>query len=214
MSDTKQTLIENWSRERAAFLAVVCLTFGILGGWWIRGFQSPDSAAPASPVATQAPAPQPASANLDRTKAMADGQAAPLLARLQSDPANPDLLTSIGNLYYDAQQYPAAIDYYGRALTVRPTDASVRTDMATAYWYLGNADRALAEFDKALNYAPNNPNTLFNRGLVRWRGKKDAAGAIADWQNLLATNPNYAEKDKVQQLLNEAKGAQSAKPGV
>ena len=214
MADTKQTLTQNWSRERAAFLAIVCLTLGILGGWWIRGIQAPDAAASIQSTPISAPAAKPSAPPADRMKAMADTQAAPLVARLQSDPANPDLLTNIGNLYYDAQQYPTAIDYYGRALTVRPSDASVRTDMATAYWYTGNPDRALTEFDKALGYAPNNPNTLFNRGLVRWRGKKDAAGAIADWQNLLANNPNYEQKDKVQQLLNEARGAQSAKSGM
>ena len=214
MANAKQTPIQSWSRERTAFLAIVCLTLGILGGWWIRGAQSPDASAPALTTPAAAPAAQPSGPTPDRMKAMADAQAAPLVARLQSDPANPDLLAGIGNLYYDAQQYSAAIDYYGRALTVRPADASVRTDMATAYWYMGNPDRALAEFDKALSYMPNNPNTLFNRGLVRWRGKKDAAGAIADWQNLLANNPSYEQKDKVQQLLNEARGAQAAKPGM
>jgi cytochrome c-type biogenesis protein CcmH/NrfG len=77
--------------------------------------------------------------------------------------------------------------------------------MATAYWYMGNADQAIAEFNNALHYAPNNPNTLFNLGVVMWRGKMDAAGAIADWEKLLAVNPNYSEKDKVEQLINEAK---------
>jgi tetratricopeptide (TPR) repeat protein len=70
---------------------------------------------------------------------------------------------------------------------------------------MGNADTAIAEFNKALGYAPNNPNTLFNLGVVKWQGKKDAAGAIADWEKLLAANPNYEEKDKVKQMMAEAK---------
>jgi tetratricopeptide (TPR) repeat protein len=138
-------------------------------------------------------------------KEMADAQAAPLLDKLKSDPGDAGLLTSIGNLYYDAKQYPVAVDYYTRVLKARPSDADVRTDMATAYWYMGNADTAIAEFNKALGYAPNNPNTLFNLGVVKWQGKKDAAGAIADWEKLLAVNPNYQEKDKVKQMLAEAK---------
>jgi tetratricopeptide (TPR) repeat protein len=136
---------------------------------------------------------------------MADAQAAPLLEKLKADPQNPDLLTSVGNLYYDAQQYPTAIDYYGRVLKVKPFDANVRTDMGTAYWYTGNADSAIAAFNLALKDAPDNPNTLFNRGLVRLKGKADAAGAIADWQKLLAINPNYAAKDQVEQMMAEAK---------
>jgi tetratricopeptide (TPR) repeat protein len=97
---------------------------------------------------------------------------------------------------------------------VKPADAAVRTDMATAYWYLGNADTALSEFDKALTYQPNNPNTLFNRGMVRWQGKMDSAGALADWQKLLATDPSYDAKDKVLQMMAEVKQHASVKPAT
>jgi len=97
------------------------------------------------------------------------------------------------------------VDYYTRALKLKPSEVAVRTDMATAYWYMGNADSALAEFDKALSYSPNSPNTLFNRGLVRWEGKTDAAGAIADWEKLLATNPNYEARDNVVKMIAEVK---------
>ncbi len=58
------------------------------------------------------------------------------------EPNDADLLTSVGNIYYDAKQYPIAVDFYGRALKVKPADVSVRTDMATGYWYMGDADRA------------------------------------------------------------------------
>jgi len=112
----------------------------------------------------------------------------------------------VGNLYYDAKQYPTAVDYYGRALKVNPADVAVRTDMGTGYWYMGEADQAIEEFNKALSYSPNNPNTLFNRGLVEWQGKKDAAGALADWRQLLAVNPDYQAKDQVNQMIAEVKG--------
>jgi len=87
----------------------------------------------------------------------------------------------------------------------------VRTDMGTAYWFMGKADEAIAEFNKALKYAPNSPNTLFNRGVVKWQGKKDGVGAMADWQTLLAANPNYEGKAKVEQLMNEVRQSGAAK---
>jgi cytochrome c-type biogenesis protein CcmH/NrfG len=145
---------------------------------------------------------------------MADTQAAPLLEKLKSDPNNPDLLASIANFYYDAQQYPIAVDYYGRALKAKPADAAMRTDMATAYWYMGNADTAITEFNKALTYEPNKPNTLFNLGLVKWQGKMDINGAVADWEKLLAKNPNYEGKEKVEQMIAEAKKHSGVKPGT
>ena len=145
---------------------------------------------------------------------MADSQAAPQILKLKSGPKNLDLLTSVGNVYYDAQQYPVAIDYYTRALQVNPSDAAVRTDMATAYWYTGNADKAIEEFNQALIYAPNNANTLFNLGLVKWQGKHDGAGAIGDWKKLLATNPSYEAKDKVQQMLSDVEKQVAADTGT
>ncbi len=47
---------------------------------------------------------------------MADAQAAPLLEKLKANASAPDVLTSLSNLYYDAQQYSVAIDYYTRVL--------------------------------------------------------------------------------------------------
>ena len=70
---------------------------------------------------------------------------------------------------------------------------------------MGNADTAIAEFNKALTYAPTNPSTLFNLGLVKWKGKMDTAGALADWKKLLAANPNYEGKEQVEKMMAEMK---------
>jgi cytochrome c-type biogenesis protein CcmH/NrfG len=201
------------TKQQAMVLAGVCLVVGIGGGWLIRGMQNTPGAETAQAAGVTEKVPSPASQSPDpaRLKAMADAQAAPLVAKLASEPANPDLLTSIGNLYYDAQQYPAAIDYYGRELKVRPADVGVRTDMATAWWYTGNADTAIAEFNTALTYAPANANTLFNLGLVKWKGKADGAGAVGAWDKLLKANPNYEGKDKVEQMMAEVKQHAAAK---
>lgn len=143
-----------------------------------------------------------------------DTQAGPLLEKLKADPANAGLLENIGNVYYDAQRFPIAIDYYQRALKVEPANTSVRTDMATAYWYTGNADAAIAEFQKSLSYEPNNANTLFNLGVVEWQGKMDIDKAVATWQKLLDTNPNYEAKDKVLELMAQAKKHSGVNPGT
>jgi tetratricopeptide (TPR) repeat protein len=219
MTDTNRNPTKQWTVKRAIVLAAVSLLVGVAGGWGIRALQSPATAGSVKVADIPASAGNgatPASPTLSpaQLKAMADAQAAPQVSRLKSAPDNPDLLTAIGNIYYDAQQYPTAVDYYARALKSRPSDAAVRTDMATAYWYMGNADTAIAEFNRALTYAPNNPNTLFNRGLVKWRGKKDSAGAIADWVQLLAANPNYQGKDKVEQMMAEVKKAVAAGQGT
>jgi len=215
---TNSSSAKQWTRPRALALMAVCLVTGIAAGWTLQGTRSLSrnetakvANAPAVVAGSASPALQPSSA--DELKTMADNQAAPMVAKLSADPKNSDLMISIGNLYYDAKQYPVAVDYYGRALEIKPSDAAVRTDMATAYWYLGDADKAIAEFNTALKYAPTNPNTLFNLGLVKWEGKHDGPGAIADWKKLLATNPGYASRDQVQKMLNDVE-KQAVKPSA
>jgi len=131
--------------------------------------------------------------------------AAPLLAQLQTDPNNPDVLIQLGNLYYDGQSFQQAADYYERALKFQPSNPDVRTDLGTSYWYLGNADKALENFQKSLAVRPNHPGTLFNMGIVEWQGKKDPNAAVMAWEKLLQTNPDYPQKDQVQMLIERAK---------
>jgi tetratricopeptide (TPR) repeat protein len=218
MTDTtRATSIEQWTSVQAYVLAVICLLVGIAGGWFIRGSQSPAAAretvSASAPAAADANAgtPTPTPAAMQK---MADTQAGPLLEKLKEDPANAGLLANLGNVYYDAQQFPTAIDYYQRALKTEPANTGVRTDMATAYWYLGNADAAIAEFQKSLSYEPNKANTLFNLGIVEWQGKMDIDKAVATWQKLLDTNPNYEAKDKVLELMAQAKKHSGVKPGT
>lgn len=215
MADTlKTTSRETWSGTQASALVVLSLVVGLAGGWLIRRSTS----APATAQAVSAPAPavtasQPVPANFGMESALptaqqlkeaADTQAAPLLQQLKAEPANAALLANVGNIYYDAKQYPAAIDYYERSLKAQPADTSVRTDLATAYWYSGNADTAIAQFNKSLTYDPKKADTLFNLGIVKWQGKKDGPGAVAAWKKLLETNPAYPGKDAVVKLIAQA----------
>ena len=210
-----QKATEHWTNTRAYTMAVICLLVGMTGGWLIRGSQSTvaastSSSADSAPSSMGSAATQPTP---EQMKKMGDVQAAPLLERLKSNPNDPDLLAKIGNIYYDTQQFPAAIDFYRRSLALQPSNASIRTDLATAQWYSGNVEAALTEFNKALTYEPANANTLFNLGIVQWQGKMDINGAVATWQRLLDTNPNYENKQKVQELMAQARKHSGIKTG-
>jgi tetratricopeptide (TPR) repeat protein len=219
--ELKTNTNKSWSPKQAITLALFSLLLGVCGGWLIRKSFAAAVPQPAQVVSTPEanaaavqPVPsQPVSAGLgavpatptaQELKIAADNQAAPLLAQLYGDKNNAALLTKLGNLYYDAEQYPDAIQYYERSLKVEPSDPSVRTDLGTAYWYKGDPETAIAQFNKALSIAPTKADTLFNLGVVKWQGKKEAQGAIAAWQKLLDTNPNYENKEKVRQFIAQA----------
>ncbi len=188
-----------WTSAKAYVLASFCLVLGVALGYLFRGS--------ASSVPQVAAVPQSTGVQVENTQAQAALQqsVAPLLEAVNRNPADYDALVKLGDLYYDGQQFPNAIQYYERALAIHPENPDVRTDLGTAYWYTGNADKALAEMETSLKYKPEHPQTLFNLGWVKWQGKADAKGAVEAWQKLLKTNPDYPQKQKVEQYIAKAK---------
>jgi tetratricopeptide (TPR) repeat protein len=206
----------NWTSTQAYGIAIVCLLLGVAVGYLLRSSGPVPAAAASQAPATQtaeSPAGSLPQVTPEQLKIMADKQAEPVLGLLKARPNDPALLAQAGNIYYDAQQFREAIDYYTRSLQFDGNNANTRTDLGTAYWYLGDADRAIAEFDRVLRQEPTKTNALFNRGVVKWQGKMDIKGAVADWETLLKIDPNYRERPKVEQMLAQAKKHLNVKPG-
>ncbi len=218
MADVKNSNSENNRMGVQAYtLAVICLVAGLAIGYLVRGSSSP-SAQPAPSQAAAAPAGMGGMQNgmptPDQLRHMADKQAEPLLAQLKERPTDPDLLYKIGNLYYDAQQFPEAVKYYEQSVKINPNSTDVRTDLATAYHFMGESDKAIGEYDEVLKIDPKHANALFNEGMVKWQDKMDAKGAIASWKRLLDRNPDYPKKDQVQKLIAQAEQHANMKPGA
>jgi tetratricopeptide (TPR) repeat protein len=231
MTETAQNQKRNttaFTSVQAYTLAVITLVIGIAVGYFARGSAPaatanlPENAqaamaapAPGAPAGNMAPGQLPGSTPEQQAASpeMLAKSAEPLLAQLKTNPSDMDALVKLGNIYYDGQSFPQAIEYYEKALKVQPNNADVRTDLGTSYWYSGDADKALVNFQKSLAIRPNHPGTLFNMGIVEWQGKKDPKAAIVAWEKLLQSNPDYPQKDQVQMLIERAKmhGASAAK---
>jgi cytochrome c-type biogenesis protein CcmH/NrfG len=194
-----------WTSTQAYLLATFCLLLGVALGYLFRGSASPALAQSAGSATTQQGSDfQKQSSDPNAQAALAQA-AAPLLDAVNKDPKDFDSLVKLGNLFYDAKQFPGAIQYYARALAIHPDNPDVRTDMGTAYWYTGDAEKALAAMEMSLKYRPGHPQTLFNLGWVRWQGKQDPKGAIKAWQQLLKANPDYPQRQQVEQYIAKAK---------
>jgi cytochrome c-type biogenesis protein CcmH/NrfG len=129
---------QNWSGTQAYLLAAFCLLLGVALGYLFRGSASSMPQAVTVTQSTGVP--------VENTQAQAELQQSvgPLLEAVNRNPGDFDSLVRLGDLYYDGQQFPNAIQYYERALVIHPENPDVRTDLGTAYWYTGNADKALA----------------------------------------------------------------------
>ena len=202
-SPTTDNASQGATGMQAYLLAAFCLVLGVALGYLFRGSASP-AAQPAAVAAAVQQDNGSAKAGAEAQAAVAQA-AAPYLEAVKQNPNDYDSLVKLGNVFYDGQQFPEAVGYYERALVIHPENADVRTDMGTAYWYAGNADKAVAAMEISLKYRPGHPQTLFNLGWVRWQGKADPKGAIEAWQQLLKANPDYPQKQQVEQYIAKAK---------
>lgn len=217
-ADSKLT----WQPRALVVMCAVCLAMGFLAGYLLRG--SASAPAPALSAAATAPTSPPAKSGgqqpmapsspketptLDDLKRMADKKAEPLLAKLKSDPKNPQLWNQVGLTYKSAHQFKEAAGYFEQSLKYDPKNLGVRADYASCMYYTGDVDGALAQLNQSLAYDPKHAGTLMNIGIIKWRGKNDVDGAVAAWEKLLQYHPDFPQKDLVQHMLTQAK--QSAK---
>lgn len=193
-----------WSTTQAYLIAVCCLLLGATAGYLLRTSRTvPPAGAPqeirpaAMPQAAQQPTPE-------QMKHMADKQVEPLLAKLQANGNDPELLSQIGSSYYAAHQFKTAASYYERAVAVKPTAKSL-TSLGNAYFYGEDPDRALAAFERALALEPGSADALFNIGIIRWQSQGDPQGAVAAWQKLLKANPKHPRRAQVEEMIAKAK---------
>jgi cytochrome c-type biogenesis protein CcmH/NrfG len=206
-----------WSNLQAYGFALVCLLVGYAVGYLLHPRKPALANAPQTAIRAMNGMPS-SMPSPEQLKQMADKQLEPMLAALQKDPSNPDLLAQIATVYLHTQQFAAAVDYYGRAVKVKPT-ADGYVKLGGAYLRAGSPDQTLDALNHALQLDPKSADALFNLGMLKWRVKNDPKGAVDAWQRLIKANPNFPRRAEVEQMIAQAKqhmnmpaGAKTDKP--
>jgi cytochrome c-type biogenesis protein CcmH/NrfG len=197
-----------WQSKVDYALGSVCLVLGLAGGYLVRGSSSRPRATAADPPSHPAIAygaqPLP---SLEEMKQTADKQVQLLLEKLEKDPNHKELLTQIAYSYEAAHQFKQAAAYFARALRQDPANVGLRTERVSCLHYDGDVDGALGQLRFSLKSDPQDVNSLFSLGVILWKGKNDATGAIAAWKKLLETNPNLSRRPITEQMIAEARHA-------
>ena len=97
----------------------------------------------------------------------------------------------LANVYFDSKKFSDAGKYYAKALELDPNDINARTDLGTTFveQQPPDFDRAIKEFEAALEIDPKREATLYNLGVVYFRkGDLDRSKEIL--ARLEAINPN------------------------
>ena len=197
-------------RADSIVFAVAGVLFGVIVGWVLGSQQARSTVPVAAPVAqAQAAAGQGAppgsqAVPLDQDRVRA------LTSVAEQNPKDAQPRVQLGNMFFDAEQYPQAISWYEQAVAINPQDPNLSTDLGVAYYYTNQSDKAIQQFEHSLSLDAKHTKTLLNMGIVRAFGKQDLAGAAEAWQQVIAIAPDSPEGQAAKKALD---GVSQAHPG-
>jgi len=180
------------------------ILFGLIAGWIIgsqyesarrQPLSAPQAASPAPAAAQQAPPP------LDEAKVTAFRSAA------EKDPRSAAPRAQLGDLYFNAERFDDSIKWYEQALALTPDDVRVSSQLAMAYYYTNQTDRALQQLERSVKVNPKHAEAWLNLGFVRAFGKQDLTGAEQAWQQAMKIAPDGPEGQAARRAIESLKSA-------
>lgn len=112
---------------------------------------------------------------------------------LQFDSSNYQTYYNLGMAQQNMGLFDIAISNYSKALQItkeRDEKSQVLSSRGTAFAANGDYERAIADYDKALELDPENPMIYSNRGLS-WTAKGDNNRAILDFTKAIVLDNTY-----------------------
>ncbi|MGA7990204.1 MAG: tetratricopeptide repeat protein, partial [Thermoanaerobaculia bacterium] len=134
---------------------------------------------------------------------VAQRRLADLEAAAGREPANYALQVQLGNVAYDVEDWKKAVDAYERALKLQAGDPNVLTDLGVAYRNLGNGEKALGMFSRALAKDPAHWPAAFNQAIVWGIDRGDKARAKEILNKIKKEHPEVKSIDGLLAALDQ-----------
>lgn len=116
---------------------------------------------------------------------------------------------TLGNFYYDHQNWALAIRHYESAISQGSNDPDIRTDLGNAYRFSGRPDDALAQYQLAQKMNPAHEFSLFNQGGLYLEQLGQPRKAVEIWNEYLTRFPQGRNTEAARQLIAQAQGGSS-----
>lgn len=119
-------------------------------------------------------------------------------------PDDYETIVKTGNTYFDSKQFEKAEKWYLEALNKKPNDINVRTDLGITFVEREKPDfdRAIKEFQTALQTNPKYEPTLYNLGIAYFK-KGDSEQADKILSQLEGINPQSQLTDRLRQIISQ-----------
>lgn len=187
---------------------VAGILFGLIAGWIIGSQYESARREPLS--ATQAAASAPAAAQQQAAPPLDEAKVTAFRSAAEKEPKNAAPRAQLGDLYFNSERFDDSIKWYEQALALTPNDVRVNSQLAMAYYYTNQTDRALQQLERATKVDPKHAETWLNLGFVRAFGKQDLGGAEQAWQQVIKLAPETPEGQAAKRAIESLK---SAHPG-
>jgi tetratricopeptide (TPR) repeat protein len=129
-------------------------------------------------------------------------QVAELEGLLASAPDDPGLMAAMGNVYFDANRWQDAREWYEKSLQISSGDPNILTDLAVVYRNLGEPQRAIEFLDEAIAINADHWQAWYNKVVVYHFDlhEHDAAtDALRTLQDLKKSNSRMPDLSSLEQ---------------
>lgn len=123
---------------------------------------------------------------------------------LAATPNDPELLTRYATFLFDLRRFQEAAEVFGRLVEQTPEDGEVRTYMATSLYAAGERERAMSEFEAALEADPTQILALHNLALGHLDLYDDPQRAQEMLERIEAIDPSYEGLASLRQRIEAA----------
>lgn len=181
-------------------LALASVATGIVLGLWIS-----------APGPLAAPAPTPSTAAATPTVTPVDAaEIASLEARVSASPTDAAALQTLADRYARAQDWPHAVTWQGRLVTLRPTDADARLILGVYHFNADDVAAAERDWLEVIRQDPRNAEAMYNLGFLYLASDPpDEARAKAMWQRVVELDPS---SDLAQAVSDQLAGLDTSSP--
>ena len=133
-----------------------------------------------------------AEAHLRRRESTALRPADPLMAEVDALIESARAYETRGNEALDREEWSAAAELFRRGLALDPDNPALRHRLGTALYVMGDAEGALAEFERVTRKSPNFPAVHYSVGVLL-QGEGRHREAIGRFETALRYQPNDGE---------------------
>jgi len=120
--------------------------------------------------------------------------------KIEQDPNDARALVSLADANFMIQRFEKSQEYYERALKSDPKNINARLSLSNCYIFMQKPDEAIHQLDQILSMQKDDPEALYNKGLILLQSKRDPGGAKQVWTQLVSA---HADHELAQQVKGE-----------